>query len=188
AGRCVDLIHHADVGMADFERALQFRRQQAAKAGLGALNGHPQTALGVKRFVNHAHAAIAYAAQDFETPGHGLAGFEDLLHGFYIDEFKQRTVEEAGHALFPGDYVRDFAVEFGIVVALRLQKALALAERGLQGLGGQGHHALISFCGVDRHTLLSRANSHLRPSCKWRSVLRRERSKVLAISLTSYPM
>ncbi len=76
----VNLVDQADIGVAHFERAFQFWRQQALEAGLSRLNRYAQIAFAVDGFVNNAHPALADDAHDLETAFNDFARTKPPAH------------------------------------------------------------------------------------------------------------
>ena len=69
----MNLIHEANVAVADLQRALKFRRKKTMKAGLRRLDGNSLIAFSIKGLVNEAHASLAYLSENLKSIGDDLS-------------------------------------------------------------------------------------------------------------------
>ena len=182
--RRVDFVDHADIGMAHFERAFEFRRKGAAESEFGGLDADALAALAIERLVDHAHAALTHFADDFEAAGDYLAGVKGPVHFGTGD---QRFAQEAAHALFPIDGFGDFLEEFRVAPAFVLQERAALGRGPLEGGREKAHHALVLVGAVFHWPTLNRSNSHFRARYHSRWKVCRERPSASAASSSFMP-
>ena len=117
--RRVDLVDHANIRVAHFQRTFEFGRKRLAKSEFGRFDADPLAALAIESFVDHAHAALAHLANDFKSAGDNLAGLKGPVKRRAGDE---RFAKEVAHPLFPIDGLFHFTKKFQVTPAFVLEE------------------------------------------------------------------
>src|SRR5262249_42452660 len=157
--RCVDLVHHADIGMTYLERAFEFGRQRPPKSELRGLHADSLAALAIEGLVDDTHPALTHFADDFKSAADNLARLKVPVQGWAGDE---RFAKEVAHAFFPSGGFFHFAEQLQVAQAFFLNERLSFGRGPLEGSLEKVHYALVLVGAVFHCPTLKRSNSHFR--------------------------
>src|SRR6185437_14003250 len=171
----MSVIYPADVLVAYFQSALQFRTEQASKPWFRALNGNPFAELAVHGLIHHAHAAFPNFADHKKTFRDFLRWLERLLRLLrliQVNQVNERMGQKISHPFFPLNNFSHLGIEVLVVLALKAEEPFAFRLGETQCLFRKRYYGVVVFCAALHCLLLNRSKSHFRPSNHSRSTVR----------------